>query len=367
MYFLPHITNSGGMERIVIDKINYLAQKGHMVYLAYFGNETDNTFYHLDDKVCKCPIQFDTNKVSFTKRIFFALGIVGKIKHTITCNGIDVVVNANTPLVSWILPFICRKTPKIIELHFSYEGLKIMNKKMYGSNFLKSSFNQMLRHMMFPLYNVCVLLTEDDKRAWHLKNSVVISNFTNLDNSCKSEMNYTKAVSVGRLTFQKNMDILVDAWKYVHQENPEWTLDIWGDGEERCLLERKIKENGLGNVVFLRGTSKCIECEYPKYSLFVLPSRYEGFPLVLVEAMQFGLPCIGFEIPGNTAVIKDGNNGHIVKKRDAISLANVICETIRNKTTLKRMALNASDSIQVFNKDKVMQQWIDLFNRVVKI
>lgn len=131
------------------------------------------------------------------------LSIIGRVKQLIVNNRIDVVVNANTPLVSWILPFICKNIPKVLELHFSYEGLRIMNKELYGKNVLKAKFNQILRQVIYPLYDKCVLLTDDDKKAWNLKNSEVIPNFTNLDSSCKSKMDGIKALSVGRLTYQK--------------------------------------------------------------------------------------------------------------------------------------------------------------------
>ena len=179
-------------------------------------------------------------------------------------------------------------------------------------------------------------------------------------------MDGIKALSVGRLTYQKNMDILIDAWQWVHKVNPKWSLDIWGGGDDLCFLQKKIIELGLENVVFLRGTSQCLQNEYPKYSLFILPSRYEGFPLVLVEAMQFGLPCIGFKIPGNTTVIKNGINGYIVEKRDAQLLGQTINKAINSESALKEMSQNALETITRFSKEKIMSQWIDLFNQVIK-
>lgn len=148
------------------------------------------------------------------------------------------------------------------------------------------------------------------------------------------------------------MDILIDAWQWVYKVNPKWSLDIWGDGDDLCFLQKKIIELGLENVVFLRGTSQCLQSEYPKYSLFILPSRYEGFPLVLVEAMQFGLPCVGFEIPGNTTVIKNGINGYIVEKRDAQLLGQTINKAINSESALKEMSQNALETITRFSKEK---------------
>ena len=121
---------------------------------------------------------------------------------------------------------------------------------------------------------------------------------------------------------------------------------------------------GLKDIIHLKGISQNIEEEYPNYSLFVLPSRYEGFPLVLVEAMQFGLPCIGFNISGNNAIIEDGENGHIVMERTPEALAEKIIDVISNNDKMKEMSVNAVTSVQRFDKDRVMGMWNNLFEEL---
>ena len=98
---------------------------------------------------------------------------------------------------------------------------------------------------------------------------------------------------------------------------------------------------------------KVVKNIYPDYSLFVLPSRYEGFPLVLVEAMNFGLPCIGFDISGNLAVIQDRKNGIIVKERTKEKLADSICELLSSNKMLELYSKNAVASVQKFEKENV--------------
>lgn len=363
LYLLPHITNNGGMERIVINKINYLAGRGYSVYLAYYGNKNEKPFFSINDDVELIPIIDIKSMNSFLSKI----QIIRKVHHylsVIIANiNPDIVVNANVQIVSWILPFISRNIPKIIELHFSHEGLQIMNKEIYGNNKINIIINDFLRKHFYPLYDKCVLLTEDDKQEWNFKNSIVIPNFTQLYSNIKTTYNQ-RAIVVGRLEYQKNIDILIKAWRYVKDKYPCWSLDIYGGGSCKEELMKLINILNLDDVVKLKGITSRIQDEYYNHSLFVLPSRYEGFPLVLVEAMNFGLPCIGFCIPGNTTIIQDGFNGRIVKERTPEALADAIIETIKDKNELMRMSKNAVTSIQRFNMDTVMNMWINLFEEL---
>lgn len=367
LYFLNHITNSGGMERIVIDKINYLADSGYDVSLAYYGTKEDKTFYQLNENVKRLPIVRYDGDSSFIKRIFVAVKSIVAIVQIIDLVMPDVIVNANTVIASWILPFIRRKIPKIVELHFSYDGMLIMNGEIYGEHSMKASFNNWLRKKIYPLYDRCVLLTEDDKKQWKFDNAVVIPNFTVLDSSIRSDLKNKCAICVGRLSYQKNIDILVDAWSVVAESHPEWHLDVYGGGGLEDNLKQRIETLGLKDFITLKGVSNKIQEEYPKYSLFVLPSRYEGFPLVLVEAMNFGLPCVGFPIAGNTTVIQNGKNGLLAEERTPKCLANTILEIIGNEDLLKTMSNNAIDSVKRYEKENVMKMWQELFYSVAHV
>lgn len=364
LYFLPHITNSGGMERIVIDKLNYLVEQGSQVSLAYFGKLEDKPFFPLSETVKKIPIHEREDSGSFVGKLKSVGNLISALWQMIDEVQPDVIINANAPVVSWILPFVKRRIPKVVELHFSYDGMMIMNRELYGGNKFKSAFNNFLRRSLYPKYDRCILLTEADRQKWGFKNAVVIPNFTNLNASHKTDLQNKQIACVGRLDPQKNIDLLIKSWKHVKKEAPNWNLDIYGDGIYWDDYTELISELQLDDVVHLKGVSSDLHKVYPAYSFFVLPSRYEGFPLVLVEAMQFGLPCIGFDITGNTAVIQDGRNGIIVKQRDEKDLANAILKLIKSPDILKEMSAYSVASVQRYDKEKVMQMWEDLFNQL---
>lgn len=366
LYFLTHITNSGGMERIVIDKINYLSDHGYDISLAYFGTNNDQPFFYLNQNVKLLPIDLFIDTSSLLQKGSCFIKLISLLKSILKQEKPDVVVNANALVVSWILPFLNKNIPKVVELHFSYDGMMLMNKEYYGSNLLKSYLNNFLRNWIYPKYDKCILLTEDDKKKWKFKNSVVIPNFSNLHSVERKNNKQHNVICVGRLAPQKNINLLVEAWAIVAKRQPSWHLDIWGDGELHDKISSLIAKLKLQDCITLQGTSANLESEYSNYSFFVLPSRYEGFPLVLVEAMQFQLPCIGFNISGNRAIIEDGKNGILVNNRTPEDLANAILKLIESPQLLMEMSDYASQSIGRYTKDNVMKMWTDLFDNAEK-
>lgn len=364
LYFINSIKNNGGMERIVIDKINYLAElKDYEVALAYFGTAHDTPFFHIDSRILLVPMGEQSTGGSFTRRLWSFVRLPQKVKNIIDKTHPDVIVNANTILVSWLLPFVRRRVPKIVELHFSYAGMQIISDEIYGNNRIKKKLNYYIRKWGYPLYNKCVLLTEEDASDWGFKNAVVIPNFTNLKFNNTENKTSNIAVNIGRLSPPKNQRLLIDAWKLVHKEKPDWNLEIWGDGEYFEDLTNQIHSLGLNDVVLLKGVSHHIETVYSHASFFILSSRYEGHPLVLIEALQAGLPCVSTSVNGVRGTIRNGYNGFIVEEMTAESLAEGILKMISSEHK-EEMSQNARESAKPFEKDNIMQMWIKLFEKI---
>ena len=369
LYFINIITNSGGMERIVIDKINYFVDVAHFdVALCYFGSRSDAPFYTLDKRVTCYPIEKDYRVHSIGQKLSLLFYINKEISRIICHYKPDVLINVDMSYVKWLLTFRFRSIPKLVELHFSYKGMMLMNEEHVGKSFFKQKKNIILRRICYSFYNKCVVLTEADRYNWRISNIAVIPNFTNLQvpesdvvhNSCKTVIN------IGRLFPQKNHSLLLDAWKIVHQEKSEWKLEIWGEGILYDLLKNKIESLNLSDSVFLMGVSTHVEDVYNRASFFVLSSKYEGLPLVLIEAMQFGLPCVSFSIDGTSDIIKDGENGILIDKMNAESLADGIIRMIDSKSVLQ-MSNNAKKTAKAFSKEKIMNKWITLFNSQINI
>lgn len=366
LYFLNSITNSGGMERIVIDKINYLVrQDNYEVALAYYGTNKDFPFFPIDERVKLYPMGGYKLGNSLLEKFAYFLylpRIVGRLIDEVKP---DIIVNANTILVSWLLPYIRRDIPKIVELHFSYIGMKIISEEMYGKNWLKKEFNYRLRKWGYPKYDRCVLLTDDDLRDWHFKNAIVIPNFTNIKPQGYNLLEKRRTVvNVGRLSSQKNQKVLVKAWSIVHERFPDWDLEIWGNGELHDELTRQISDLGLDEKVRLMGVSHHIEEVYRYASFFVLSSSYEGQPLVMIEALQSSLPCVCFAVNGVRGTIRNGENGYIIEEMTADALADGILKMMEHKEEIPVMAQRAKESAKDFEKEQIMKRWVDLFEEI---
>lgn len=365
LYFVNSLTNSGGIERILVDKMNYLAARPTLAYeihVSYFGKKDDALFYQLHSSIFLHPIAIEGNSRSFGKRLMVIPNLYKEIKRIVKEVSPDIIINENMKLVSYILPLTFKHIPRIYVIHFSYEGLIIMDKESFH-NPIKQYVMMWLRKSLLKKYDRFVVLTEHDRKKWNAKTVEVIPNFTNFVEQVPSNLNHKKAICVGRLTHQKDMPMLIRAWKLVVEEEPEWTLDIWGSGNEYESLKSLIGETGLEKHVFLKGTSQRIEAEYNQASLFVLSSRYEGFALVLLEAMNAGLPCVSFDIPGCNNLISDGDNGIIAKERTTECLANSILKYIRlDKEEKLRMQSNALTTVAKYSKERVMQMWMQLFD-----
>lgn len=368
LYLIDIITNSGGMERIVIDKINYLADIKHVeVFLAYYGSEDDVPYFPISEKVSRIPIPLKYRKLSYKEKICLLIELKKQLNQIINNCKPDIIINLDMYMVRWLLPFCYRSIPKIIELHFSYDGLLIMNDDINSKGSYKNTLNMFLRKSIYPRYDKCVLLSSCDKTKWGFKNIVVIPNFTNLtitEVGCIKKHPQT-VINIGRLSLQKNQSLLIDAWKIVHQEEPSWILEIWGDGVLREMLEKKIISEGLSECVFLKGASNNIKEVYEYASFFVLSSKYEGLPLVLIEAMQCGLPCVSVPIDGTREIVKDGENGFLVENVSAKALAGGIVKMIRSEQYAK-MSKNAVESVKAFDKEIIMEKWCTLFKNLIR-
>src|SRR5690606_20540900 len=131
-----------------------------------------------------------------------------------------------------------------------------------------------------------------------------------------SSLTEKRIIAAGRLTHQKGFDILIDIYEKVYQQAPDWELNIFGEGEDREHLQEKITRKGLEKYIKLCGSVKNISENYQKSSIFVLSSRWESFGLVLIEAMNHGLPSISFDCDGPKNIITDGKNGFLIPKFD---------------------------------------------------
>ena len=193
------------------------------------------------------------------------------------------------------------------------------------------------------------------------KNTIQIYNPID-DNLIKNVGKYKstshKIISVGRLSYQKNFEAAIDVASIVLKNHPDWTWDIYGKGDEKDKLQTLIDERGLSNQMFLCGQVTDLYERYNDYSIMVMTSRYEGFPMSLLEALGNGLPIVSFDVPtGPDEIIEDGINGFLIKPFEIESMASkmsVLMDNEKNRTDFSSSAINKSKD---FSQREILNEW----------
>ncbi|GAA3347005.1 hypothetical protein GCM10020358_60150 [Amorphoplanes nipponensis] len=169
-------------------------------------------------------------------------------------------------------------------------------------------------------------------------------------------------VAAGRLTKQKGFDLLVEAWSTVAERHPDWQLQIFGWGAHKDKLAARIGELGLADQVRLMGTTRTLDEHLAGASAYVLSSRFEGLPMVLLEALTVGLPAVAFDCPtGPAEIIEDGRNGLLIPPEDVPALADGICRMIEKPEERRAMGRAALASSERYTIGTVKLAWEKLF------
>ena len=214
--------------------------------------------------------------------------------------------------------------------------------------------------------DIIVTLTYGDANSWNTKNVVVIPNIVDLKNTDFSQHTEKTALFAGRITYQKGLDRMLEAWKIVVNNRKDWRLKFVGEGEQKEYLQQQCQKLGItGNVIFAPAT-KDIEKEYINSSLFLLTSRFEGFGLVLVEAMQCGVPCVSFDCPyGPSDIIDNGINGCLIENGNVEEFAKATLKLIEDDELRKKMGEAAIEKAKQYLPENIMSKWIELYNNLL--
>jgi len=219
-----------------------------------------------------------------------------------------------------------------------------------------------------------ITLTQEDRRNYIRKYGIAedkIAYIYNWKEDVLSNVTYnsesTKLVTVGRFDIQKGYDYLVQVAKKVLNEKSDWTWDIYGSGnkDEVNKIRDLIIENDLQDKLFIKGLEKNQALIYGDKAIYVMTSRYEGLPLVLLEAQQYNLPIVSFRCPtGPNEIVEDGVNGYLVECYDTDKLSEKLLELMEDEVLRQSFSEHAKDNMDKFDKDKILKQWIELIETI---
>lgn len=375
VYCTPAIYSSGGIERVVTLKANYLVDHyDYQVTIIVTEGQGRTSFFPLSDKIEVINYELNFEElwtVSFLKKVYLYIKKNRKYKHLLSSDlnriRADITVSTLRREINF-LTSLHDGSKKVGELHVNRHNYR--NFESNGINIFKKFFSIMwMNHLINKIKKLdgFVVLTEEDRNNWsEIRNVCVIPDPLPFHYLIKSELVSKRVIAVGRYAYQKGFDLLIQAWSIIEKKVSDWSLAIYGNGDRTEYYNIMSKFGVSGERCHLYESTKDIQNEYLKSSLFVFSSRYEGFGMALVEAMSCGLPVISFACPcGPRGIISDGENGFLIEPGDIDSFSNSMLLLMTDTALRERMSEKALSSVDKYLLSSVMDKWIKLFNSLI--
>lgn len=372
-YCTPSLYIAGGIERVLTTKMNYLADEaGYDVWVILTDGKGKEPYFKLSDKIH--VVNLDVNFEELWKHGFIVKIPVylkkqriykKRLKQVLFDIRPDITITTLRREINFITS-IKDGSKKIGEMHVNRANYR--NFEANDSNFIKELFAKFwMRNLVGKLKKLdrLVVLTNEDKANWkELKNVIAIPNPLNVFPTVASKQCNKKAIAAGRYCYQKGFDLLIEAWTLVAQRHPDWILEIYGAGNRDEYI-KLVENNGVSNCVIINPATDNIYERYADASLFVFSSRFEGFGMVLLEAMATKLPAVSFACPcGPRDIISQGYDGILVENGNIQELSNCICYMIEHPEKMKEMGINAINTAKKYSKEIICKRWMELFDEL---
>lgn len=374
VYCTPALYMAGGVERVLTLKANYFAEHfDYDITIILTEGKDKPLFYPLSDKIKVIHLDINFEELwtcSFAKKIFVYLKkqriFKKKLTAVLMCLRPDITISLLRREINFIND-IQDGSKKIGELHVNRANYR--NFEAGDSNAIKNIFAKFWMHNLvshLKQLDCFVVLTEEDKAAWsELDNVVVMPDPLAFDIDEVSPLTTKRVIAVGRYVYQKGFDLLLQAWAKIDKQHPDWELAIYGMGD-RTPYEQIVEELHIDrNRCHLNGPTDDIKQEYLNSSLFVFSSRFEGFGMVLIEAMACGLPVISFDCPcGPKDIVCHNEDGLLVPSGNVDLLAESLNQLMSDDARRRETASSARVNVRRFQMDVIAEKWRKLFDNV---
>ena len=357
-YCIHSLNLSGGMERVLSLKASRLAEDyGHDVHIVTASMKGRTPAFPLSPKVNLVDVGVSDRFGPGFFRYGRKLGdVLGKISPDVTVSlcGNDI----------YFVPSATDGSVKLAEFHFSHDKFSLK----YGEGPYSRLRLRMLTDAL-KKFDKLVVLTKADASYWNrvLPSVEQIYNPLTFPLSDRSPLSAKRFIAAGRLEKQKDYPSMIHAWKKVAEHHPDWTLDIFGDGRQKDDIQKIISAENLDGKVRLMGRSSDVRSEMLSSSGLLLSSRYEGFPMVLLEASAMGLPMVSFDCHyGPSEIVRTGETGILVPMGDTDALAEAVCQLIENEDLRRHCGEGAYLGARDFLPEHIMDQWDNLFKTLIR-
>lgn len=361
LFITAQINEDGGVQRVLSVKTNYFIQNfGYKIDIVTLNDGNTNLFFDFNKNIGLYDIKLTGNK--FSKLFQYKKQIQNHINQLKP----DCIIVCDFGLKGFSIPLLVKtKTPIIFEAH----GSKYNESQYYKINFISKithSFKYFYRNFCAKKFDCFVALSKESLAEWSLKDGVVIPNPLYNKNDNVSNLTSKTVIAVARQSYEKGLDRLLYIWKDIAQKHPDWKLEIYGSQNQTLGLDDLVKEYNITSSVSFFEPIKNIEEKYLNSSVYVMTSRSEGFPMVLLEAMSFGLPIIAYDCPiGPRSMIANGKNGFLIPEDDSVAFAEKLSQLIDDYELRKKMGTGGKTMVKEYDVDAIMLKWKSLFTSLL--
>lgn len=375
VFIIKSFAMKAGVERLMSDKMNFMAEQGHLITLITYEQGNHHLAFPLHNSVKHIDINtrfFSLKKYALPLRFLKILRmkrVFGKRLQAIIDDLQPEIIHTTTYTIHLANIILGLKTSakKTIESQVCYES--ILKEMDFKGRIVLQMMARLYDHYILKSLNAFdafFVLTKGDASQWkkYVDNIYCIPNpLTHYPEQIKShDETHYRMICAGRLNSQKGFDLLISAFARISEDCPQWCIDIFGSGDDESFLRQCISEEGLEERIFIHPATDQIFEEFQNSDFFVFSSRFEGWGLVLVEAMSCGIPPVSFRCKyGPEEIITNGEDGLLVNDGDINDLGDKILWMISHSSERIEMGKKARISALRFKKESIVKQWLDIF------
>ncbi|MBC7523554.1 MAG: glycosyltransferase family 4 protein [Flavobacterium sp.] len=353
IYLTPTTNDAGGVARVLSIKSNYLIEK--YKYEVHFITQNQNdslSFFEFNSNAVHHNIVRKGGKLgnflNYNKQLQILLKSIQP----------DLIFICDFGYKGFLIPFMIRtKIPLIFEVHGS-----IYNESQRLANTFLIKIGQQLKYKLRKFcatkFDAIVVLSNESLKEWNVKKSYVIPNPNWFESNDNLILKNKKVIAVARHSFEKGLDRLLKIWQKIINKHPDWHLEIYGNVSTEVNLATLVNELNLTKTVHFFEPVSDIKNRYLDASIYVMTSRSEGFPMVLIEAMSAGLPIVAYDCPvGPRVLIVNSENGFLIEDGNELEFISKLEILIVDQNLRLQMGKNASESVKKYDIDAVMKLW----------
>lgn len=335
LFIINSLQEKAGSERVACQLANlFHLELGYDVTLV-------NRFASREESAFDVDVGIDYQCIKGNSLSFY-----NQLQSIIDRNDYNIIIVHNMGKISLLCSLLNTREARLISLeHVAFSS--------------RSKWIQYLSRVLYRKFDSIITLTERDRLEyvnWH-PNVIKISNISPYHISNRDCFEHKKIIAIGRLTYQKNFIALINAWEKIFEKLPGWSIDIYGKGEDEYSLREYIKKNEINNI-YLKGVASNMQDIYKDASFLVMSSRYEGLPMVLIEAQSFGLPIISFDCPyGPREIIEHNKTGLLVQDQNIKELSEAIYYLSTHEDILQEYSKNTTNLANRYSSVNILSEW----------